>query len=204
MDKNMTLNEYQKKAYSTAVFGGELNYPMAAFAEETGEVCLVWSEWLLNAEYLKANWTEVKAKLLDELGDVCWNLAVLCELLDVPLEDVDKYASTAHTNNSVTISYYFCKLAGAVGKLNGIWAKWIRKHDGAEKKVADVRDEVLRDPETLRAKMMSQCIIILHVLYNLFKRLELDFNEVMEHNIEKLAARKAANTLGGKGSVERK
>jgi len=218
----MELNEYQAKAHSTACHGGTLAYPIAALAEEAGEVCEVWAKYI-GVDDTETSFTrddteeshltkddeqaraEIQPKLIDELGDVLWNVAELTYLLDVPLADINKYAHTGHTLKNVELSYYLHKLATSVGKLNGIWAKYIRKHDGMQPSTEEVRAMTpLMSGANIRGQMADQCIIIMHVLHNLFTRLRIDFNEVMTHNIEKLAARKAANTLGGKGSVERK
>lgn len=198
----MTLNEYQTQAHSTAVHGGELCYPISALAEETGEVLNVWGDWVRNAEYLNIQFDVIKAKLLDEIGDVCWNLAELATLVDVDLEDIDKYASANHVNNTVSISYYMCQLAAAVGKVSGIWAKYIRKHGGQQPLVREVREQERVGAKTMRGALADSCILVLHAIHNLTTRLELDFNEVLIHNIKKLADRKQKNTLGGVGSVD--
>lgn len=197
----MKLNEYQVKAHSTACHGNTLAYPIAALAEEAGEVLLEWGGWVKQSEYLIVKYDEVKAKLLDEIGDVCWNLAELVTLMGVDLEYLDNFANKNHVSNSTPISYYMCGLSSAVGKINGTWAKYIRKHDGQQPTLEEVTKEDLNEGN-FRSTMIGHCIVVLHIIHDLVIRLDLDLDEILEHNINKLAERKKNNTLGGLGSVD--
>lgn len=200
----MNLNEYQAQAHTTAVHGGTLAYPIAALCEEAGEVQSVWGDWVRNAEYLNLQYDGIKAKLIDELGDVCWDLAELATLLGIDLEYLDKYASANHVSNSISISYYMCQLGSAVGKINGIWAKFIRKHDGHQPTTEEVAAQAMEGEQTLRSTLGGGCILVLHAIHNIVTRLELDLDEVLKNNLKKLADRKQKNTLGGVGSVDKR
>ena len=200
----MDLNEYQLKAYSTAVFGGELNYPIPAIAEEIGEVNNVLADSLTSNTLAKdvIDSPKFKEKMLDELGDVLWNLAVICHLLGIPLESVYNYTAAFGQHASLTnVVANLARLTGSIGKLCGIFSKYVRKHDGVEPKVADI---VSNKEDKLFIAIGNQCQIILENFLCLIDSLDIPLESIMGHNVSKLAKRKANNTLGGAGSVERK
>ena len=156
----MKLSEYQAAAHTTACHGNTLAYPISALAEETGEVLSVWGDWVRNAEYLNIQFDDIKAKLLDEIGDVYWNLAELATLVDVDLDELDKYASANHVSNAVSISYYMSQLVTAVGKVNGHWAKYIRKHDGHQPTTEEVAFSLCwRKFRTRNGSVPRRCVV---------------------------------------------
>lgn len=90
----MDSNYYQKQAMETAVYPGQKTvngvvYSVLGLAGEAGEVANVVKKVLRN-DHGKIT-EERKAKLVDELSDVCWYLASTCEELGVQLGDVMEY-----------------------------------------------------------------------------------------------------------------
>ena len=87
---NMTFNDYQKKAVSTAIDGAEYKiiYPALGLANEAGEVLGKIKKVLrdYNGEF------DDNSNLLiaSEIGDVLWYIAVLANDLDIPLEFIAK------------------------------------------------------------------------------------------------------------------
>lgn len=223
----MTLTEYQKQAHTTAVYGNNMAYPIAALAEETGEVLRVYGGYAKDAPYRKADWDVTKAKLRDELGDVLWNVAEMCTLLDINLEGLWKDVSRIVESDAAKkeelqsdwmsndLTVLMCNLVTAIGKINGTWAKYIRKHNGEVPKVEAVLwtyKNDMADPagerddgsiEHLGCRLQIDLFFIALSLLVVLRKCSLSVEEIMGQNIAKLAARQQNNTLGGTGSVER-
>lgn len=88
----MQLNEYQKKALSTAVYPKKYKviYPAIGLGNEAGEVLGKIKKWMRGDDGKGKMSAERKEKLMDEMGDVLWYLAVLAEDLEVSLDDIAK------------------------------------------------------------------------------------------------------------------
>lgn len=87
----MELNEYQKKALTTAIYKQEykITYPALGLSEETGEVAGKIKKWLRGDDGDTGEISvERKEALKLELGDVLWYLAVLASDLGLTLEEV--------------------------------------------------------------------------------------------------------------------
>lgn len=84
----MTINEYQKAAMRTAsgvtaaTKENLLLNGVMGLNGEAGECIDAVKKWMFQGHELD------KEKLVKELGDVCWYLAISAEALGVPLEDV--------------------------------------------------------------------------------------------------------------------
>lgn len=104
--KHLKINEYQEKAHGTAGYPvgtvGEARnaagyiYPALGLAEEAGEVAGKFAKAVRDNEGVIDE--ARKVEIVKELGDVCWFVAELCTVLNVPLEKVmqknlDKLAS---------------------------------------------------------------------------------------------------------------
>lgn len=96
----LTINKYQKEAHKTACYlgleEGNYTYPVMGLAEEAGEVCGKFAKAIRDCNGVIDE--ERKTAIKKELGDVCWFVAEISTLLDIPLEEVmqgniDKLAS---------------------------------------------------------------------------------------------------------------
>ncbi len=89
----MELNEYQKKAISTAVYPKKYKiiYPAIGVGDEAGEVLGKVKKWMRgdDGKGKKMN-AERKEKITDEMGDVLWYLAALANDLGVSFDDIAK------------------------------------------------------------------------------------------------------------------
>jgi NTP pyrophosphatase (non-canonical NTP hydrolase) len=92
----MFMNDYQTAARKTAM-GNSLDHFVHGLTEEAGEVAGVMKRFHRGDEkYLKSNYDNsidsmsdlAKEKLLDEIGDVLWYVAMIADELETPLEDV--------------------------------------------------------------------------------------------------------------------
>lgn len=82
----MTINEYQKYALTTMNKENTgvkmLTNGVMGLCGEAGECCDIVKKHLFQGHELN------REKLIDELGDVAWYIAITAEALGVPLEDV--------------------------------------------------------------------------------------------------------------------
>lgn len=94
----LTLHDYQTEARKTLLMDNEhlLAYLALGLGGEAGEIQNKLKK-VLRGDYPAS---DIREALAGELGDVLWYLAMLCEALDLGLEDVaranlDKLASRA-------------------------------------------------------------------------------------------------------------
>lgn len=86
----MTLNDYQKEALSTAVYGSgsKIIYPTLGLAGEAGEVADKVKKVLRDNDGNFDEWR--KLQIAAEIGDVLWYIAALTNDLGYTLEDIAK------------------------------------------------------------------------------------------------------------------
>lgn len=90
----MNMNDYQTAARKTAM-GNSLDHFVMGLAEEAGEVAGVMKRFHRGDEryrFTRSVFTDLspfaKEKLLDELGDALWYIAMIADELETPLVDV--------------------------------------------------------------------------------------------------------------------
>ncbi len=78
----MTLNEYQSIAWSTAKPTAQnTNYMVLGLASEAGEVAGKWKKQLRDG-------TDMRDKIVDELGDALWYVAGAAKSQGITLNDI--------------------------------------------------------------------------------------------------------------------
>ena len=85
----MNFNEYQKKAFETAIYpnkGNNIIYPTLGIGGETGEILEKVKKILRDNDSKISD--EKKIELIKEIGDVLWYIAALTTELNSDLEDV--------------------------------------------------------------------------------------------------------------------
>lgn len=88
----MEINEYQLKALKTAVYpnrGKNIEYPTLGLCGEAGEIANKVKKIQRDDGGILSE--TKRFKLIDEIGDVMWYIAVLCDELNIPLEEVCKH-----------------------------------------------------------------------------------------------------------------
>ena len=101
----MTLNEYQKEALSTAVYGSgsKIIYPTLGLAGEAGEVADKVKKVLRDNNGEFDDWRKIQ--IAAEIGDVLWYIAALSDDLGFTLEDIAKLnigkLSQRRANNTI-------------------------------------------------------------------------------------------------------
>lgn len=88
----MELNDYQKKALSTALHPDKSRvvYPAMGLASEAGEVLGKIKKWIRGDDGDGPMSEERRLALRDELGDVLWYVAVLARDLGFELDEIAK------------------------------------------------------------------------------------------------------------------
>jgi NTP pyrophosphatase (non-canonical NTP hydrolase) len=93
---------YQQKAYATAIYGCNVEYPFCSLAEEAGEVLGHLNKYVrknnvnMNDAVLAIvnpslhNEFELRDKVVKELGDLQWQLAACCTEIGITLEELQK------------------------------------------------------------------------------------------------------------------
>lgn len=99
----MNLNEYQKFTASTAVYCEQVcvghtrdgtpmpeMYPVLALAEEAGEVLGKYAKFVRKhgQEHDNEQFLALTTSVVDELGDVLYNVSEIARQLGVPLQEV--------------------------------------------------------------------------------------------------------------------
>ena len=101
----MTLNDYQKEALSTAVYGSgsKIIYPTLGLAGEAGEVADKVKKVLRDNDGNFDEWRKIQ--IAAEIGDVLWYIAALTNDLGYTLEDIAKLnigkLSQRRANNTI-------------------------------------------------------------------------------------------------------
>lgn len=98
---DMSANDYQKRAFEFASYGGNQTYAYAGLAEEAGEVLGKFAKFIRKHEGLTPHqaddWESMKDDVVKykddvkkELGDVMWMVAAIATECGMDLEDIMK------------------------------------------------------------------------------------------------------------------
>jgi NTP pyrophosphatase (non-canonical NTP hydrolase) len=91
VENGLTLNEYQEKTKSTAIYpnvGNNIYYPTLGLCGESGEVAEKVKKLMRDHGGILTD--EYKAKIAKELGDALWYIAMTAYEIGYTLEDVGK------------------------------------------------------------------------------------------------------------------
>jgi NTP pyrophosphatase (non-canonical NTP hydrolase) len=88
----MNFKEYQEAASQTALYPrrlSNLEYPTLGLAGEAGEVANIVKK--IQRDHGGVLNDDVRAKLMDELGDVLWYISACADELEITLEEIAEY-----------------------------------------------------------------------------------------------------------------
>ena len=95
-------DDYQARAFSTACYGDNVEYPFMALSEEAGEVlgkinkfmrkhnCTANDAILAAGQPVHQREKDLRKDLIKELGDAYWNISACCVELDLSLEELQE------------------------------------------------------------------------------------------------------------------
>lgn len=180
----LTLSDYQKEALKTSDETNTLEYCVLGLVSEAGEVAGVVKKWL-RGDYDEAT---MRAKMLDELGDVLWYVAVTDTRIewypdpsDVFRDETFKAAhfdmmeSYAESGLNLNVEYATLNLASAA---TGVGAA--------------IEDE---DQDQIWY-CLGQCLCFTVLIAD---GLKLDLADIAAHNIAKLRDRQERGVIRGSG-----
>ncbi len=103
MSHNQTSQTYQEKAYATAAYQDNVEYPFMSLAEEAGEVMGKLGKYVRknnvyvgDAIMAAMNPTQpcevvLREGVIKELGDLQWQIAACCTELGITLEELQEH-----------------------------------------------------------------------------------------------------------------
>lgn len=186
----MESNEYQEKAMTTCMPSSKnFSYMALNLMGEFGEFCDKVAEG--------ADTEEVQ----QEAGDIAWQIAGLAWVMGWSLEQIA--CQNIYDEKTFNYSYYEHRLAGAIGKLQGRVGKAIRKEEafiGYGMKYNDlyiITEGVQPSPLVEDIKQALRDVYRFYVL--MLSAMQLDLNETLQKNLDKLASRKKRGVIDGNG-----
>ena len=99
----MTEQTYQEKAFATAIYGDNIEYPFMSLAEEAGEVLGKFNKYVRKHDVFMNDAVEsacrpnceledaLREDVIKELGDLQWQLAACCSELNITLEELQQW-----------------------------------------------------------------------------------------------------------------
>ena len=94
---------YQEKAYATAIYGDNVEYPFCSLAEEAGEVLGKLNKYVrkhnvfigdaVHAAMNPKQHVEIalRTDIIKELGDLQWQIAACCTELGITLDELQQH-----------------------------------------------------------------------------------------------------------------
>lgn len=190
-----TERDYKDAAMSFAAYGGNANYPCYGLVEEAGEL-------------LMAITTNDDDHIVGELGDICWMVAAMCSELGISWEDVVSAAKRRYVEDSQIcgagdVAYAIVTI---VANISGKIAKFIRKNEGLEPKVAagwTTKSERVDEFRKAVSDMLSNVLLSVMDIGRMFVNSTsgTQFDLILQHNIDKLTERKETGTIVGSGET---
>ena len=183
----MNLNEYQELAKGTALPGAwSLSYLVPGLAGETGELAEKFYGLVYSLEF-------TQEQMLAEVADHLWFAALICEFLDLQLEDLVRWgdyfdAMVDSYGHNKTPNQLLMKIMTKTGDANSAFAKSVRDEGGnlSEKRLNQILESV------------RETVILSTAFAALF---DTSLEELMQSNLDKLYGRKERGTLGGDGDT---
>jgi NTP pyrophosphatase (non-canonical NTP hydrolase) len=207
----MTLNDYQTQALKMAQFPtfrlipydeiesmnlrSSLVYPILGLCGECTE--LLEKIEIFAEEYITVDNADVHARIILELGDVLWYMAIITNALDLDLSDIaskewvsdmsfEDYVKLINDHSNATLLGKGVDLLKGAGAFSERMKKVFRDSNG------EIDGNARWDLTNILSIMLiniAQCTIDLKVT----------FNHVAIKNLEKLSSRKARDVIKGSG-----
>lgn len=165
----MDMKEYQALARRTAKplpHQEAMNHGVMGIVSDWGEVVTHVKAHVVYGKPV------TKGEIRLELGDVCWFIAYLFDVIDVEIEHVNQHAIPGYPP-AMSEALVFVSLQGA---------RYIGK-------IADIVSAVSDMPEELYPNIAYNLSMLWHCVFNMATMSGLTMEEIWEHNIEKLRQR---------------
>jgi|WetSurMetagenome_2_1015567.scaffolds.fasta_scaffold06619_5 hypothetical protein len=178
----MNLNEYQIKAYETAIYKLKIIYPALELCGECGEFYFKYSLYKKNIVTSKEHIEDIKK----EMGDICWAIAALCTDFNLLLEDVF-IKQLEHTFIPEDVDCYVDKIIMNSSFIAEIVKKSLRDSNFtfSQKQKEDIMFSL--------GSILSNIDLIATTLFST------SLDTILQMNLDKLQSRKERNMLQGSG-----
>lgn len=191
----LTLSDYQKEALKTSDEMNTLEYCVLGLVNEAGEVAGVVKKWL-RGDYDEAT---MRDKMLSELGDVLWYVAVTADRAGVDLSKFD----------------YFEEIVWSIEWVDGIskykalydfspsikWRKLFSESCELAEKCGSIGRVMFDDEDIISAYRPDEKDLyqVTHMIRFLSSCLGLTLRDIAAHNIAKLRDRQQRGVIRGSG-----
>lgn len=183
----MTLNQYQKKAITTKSYDNSVAIPYIVLGI-CGEAAELY-EKIVEGDTLEGN-LELLSK---EIGDVAWYLAGWAEENGLKFENIAKLNTIQSSEGQVSIHHLNDQLVLYSGQIAEYTKKALR--DNFDETSVGVY------PAEKLAKVNIAVANLLETIKGITFYFLLNFDEILEQNIEKLKSRAKRGVIGGSGDV---
>ena len=213
----MNLTTYQKTAHSTTCPGISFAFSLLSLGKTAGEVSATFGSYVAPCHQENTKfWELTRTKLKDKLGDVMWAVAEIATLSQMGLEDVfinhveeidsdrpqcklfDDVKGLEWVDNALS-SYDTASIIHAfpavAGRVSGLFAKFMLDHGGRIPVPENEQQwlfpqECEEDLVEFYEDVFTWLGRVLLLVYRLTRVVDIDFDEILQMNLDKLAASK--------------
>jgi NTP pyrophosphatase (non-canonical NTP hydrolase) len=184
--EDMQYIEYQEKALTTAKYpnvGSNFIYPALGLAGETGELAGVFLTYPISENTHPTTLQKFQTDITKELGDVMWYVAAAANEINITVDELSYAQFLPPQPNEFG---YYLALVSSAGRV-------------AEHAKKSQRDDNGQVTDARRTKIIESLREVMRNINGLCMALNIEIEDVMHRNIEKLFDRRERNVISGEG-----